>query len=58
MMAQIGAAIAEGRTHEVVPFAGQSAGAITEILPAAEIVRRFVTEAESSLRSALALFRE
>lgn len=42
LIAQIGAALSEGRMHEVVPFTGQSAGAIHEILPAAEIVRRFV----------------
>lgn len=58
LMAQIGAAMGEGRMDEVVPFTGQSAGAINEILSAAEIVRRFLTEAESSLRSALAQFRE
>lgn len=58
LMAQVGAAMAEGRMHEVVPFTGQSAGAIHEILPAAEIVRRFVAEAESALASALAQFQE
>lgn len=56
-MAQIGAAMAEGRMHEVVPFTGQSAGAIDEILPVAEIIRRFLSEAENALQSALAQFR-
>jgi enoyl-[acyl-carrier protein] reductase II len=56
VMAQIGAAMAEGRMHEVVPFTGQSAGAIEEILPAGEIVRRFVADAESALKGALSQF--
>ena len=43
------AAMSEGRAHEYLPLAGQSAGAIAEILSAAEIVRRIVTEAEQTL---------
>ncbi len=35
--------------------AGQGVGAITELLPAAELVRRFVTEAESALDRTAAL---
>lgn len=46
------AAMGEGRTHEYLPLAGQSAGAVAEILSAAEIVRRIVTEAEQTLASA------
>jgi nitronate monooxygenase/enoyl-[acyl-carrier protein] reductase II len=42
-------AIAEQRIHELLPFAGQSAGLVTEVLPAAEIVRRMVAEAEEAL---------
>jgi len=42
-------ALQQGRIHEFVPFAGQSAGAIREILPAGEIVRRMVAEAEEAL---------
>lgn len=57
LMAQIGAAMAQGRMHEVVPFTGQSAGAIDDVLPAAEIIRRFLSEAEGALQSALAQFR-
>lgn len=57
LLAQIGAAIAEGRMHEVIPFAGQSAGAIEEILPAAEVVRRFLADAEDALTGALMQFR-
>ncbi len=43
------AAMGEGRAHEYLPLAGQAAGAIGEILPAAEIVRRIVTEADQAL---------
>ena len=35
-----------GRGDEYLPFAGQSVGLIDEVLPAAEIVRRVVAEAE------------
>ena len=42
-------AVAAGGGEEYVPFAGQSAGLIHEILPAAEIVRRVLAEAEAAL---------
>lgn len=45
----------QGRFHEIVPFAGQTAGLIREILPAGEIVRRIVTEAEEALKRATQL---
>jgi enoyl-[acyl-carrier protein] reductase II len=38
-----------GRGDEYLAFAGQSAGLIDEVLPAAEIVRRVVAEAEAAL---------
>jgi nitronate monooxygenase/enoyl-[acyl-carrier protein] reductase II len=40
----------EGRAHEYVPFSGQTAGLIRDVLPAAEIVRRIVEGAEAALR--------
>jgi nitronate monooxygenase/enoyl-[acyl-carrier protein] reductase II len=43
------AAILAGKVHEVMPTAGQSAGGIDEVLPAAEIVHRMVSEAEMAL---------
>jgi nitronate monooxygenase/enoyl-[acyl-carrier protein] reductase II len=46
------AAILAGDGHEYVPFAGQSAGLIGDILPAAEIVRRTVAQAENALARA------
>ena len=43
----------QGRTtHEVLPFSGQTAGLIHDILPANEIVERMVTEAELALTRA------
>jgi nitronate monooxygenase/enoyl-[acyl-carrier protein] reductase II len=45
-------AIRSGRAHEYVPFTGQTAGLIDEVLPAAEIVRRLVADAEDTLRRA------
>ena len=42
-------AILAGGGEEYVPFAGQSAGLVHEILPAAEIVRRVIAEAERVL---------
>ena len=39
----------QGREHEFLPWAGQSAGAIREILPAAEIVRRVIRQAQEAL---------
>jgi enoyl-[acyl-carrier protein] reductase II len=47
-------AIQAGNVHEVMPTAGQTVGAITEVLPAAEIVRRMVSEAERALAGAFA----
>ncbi|CAM5687353.1 2-nitropropane dioxygenase OS=Streptomyces glaucescens OX=1907 GN=SGLAU_17880 PE=4 SV=1 [Streptomyces glaucescens] len=43
-------AMLTGRGHEFLPFTGQSAALVHEILPAAEIVRRIVDDAETILR--------
>ncbi len=51
------AAVQQGRVHELVPFTGQTAGMIQEVLPVGEIVRRMVTEAEEALRTATNLLR-
>jgi enoyl-[acyl-carrier protein] reductase II len=42
--------IQERRPHELVPFTGQTAGMIHDILPAGEIVRGMISEAEEALR--------
>jgi enoyl-[acyl-carrier protein] reductase II len=49
---QLVEALLAGRGHEYVPFAGQSVGLIHDILPAAEILRRVVTETEAALSTA------
>ncbi len=47
-------AVRQGRAHELVPFTGQTAGMIHEVLPVGEIVRRMVTGAEEALQTAAA----
>jgi nitronate monooxygenase/enoyl-[acyl-carrier protein] reductase II len=42
-----------GRAAELVPFTGQTAGMIADVLPAAEIIERMVREAERALDSAV-----
>ncbi len=49
---EVVSAIMQGRGHELTPFTGQTVGLIHDILPAAEIVRRIVVEAEEALRDA------
>lgn len=46
----------EGRLGEIVPFAGQSAGAISDVRPAAEIIEAIMAQAEAAARNASALF--
>ncbi|HEY1367039.1 MAG TPA: nitronate monooxygenase [Gaiellaceae bacterium] len=53
---EIVAAIRAGRGHEYVPFTGQTAGLIREVLPVAEIMRRLVREAEAALAAAQGTF--
>jgi enoyl-[acyl-carrier protein] reductase II len=45
-------AVLEGRGHEYLPFTGQSAGLIDEVLPAEAIVHGVMAEAESALAAA------
>jgi nitronate monooxygenase/enoyl-[acyl-carrier protein] reductase II len=52
LTAQIDHLYEAGRGHEVVMTAGQSAGAIHEVAPVAEIIQRVVAEAEAVLRGA------
>ncbi len=49
LRADVRAAIDAGRLHEYVPFTGQSAGLVHDVLPAAEIIARMVSEAETLL---------
>lgn len=50
--AQLMAALAAGRGDELLPFAGQSAGLIHDVRPAAQIVRAVLAEAEVALAAA------
>jgi enoyl-[acyl-carrier protein] reductase II len=54
MGARLRAALLDGRGDEYLPFTGQSAGLIDDVLPAAEIVARVVAEAEEALSRARA----
>jgi len=47
-------AIQQGKQHELVPGAGQSAGMIDQILPAGEIIRQISAEAEDALTQSTA----
>jgi NAD(P)H-dependent flavin oxidoreductase YrpB (nitropropane dioxygenase family) len=46
-------AVREGRVPELLSTAGQSAGGIHEVLPASEIIRRIIAEAETALKNEL-----
>jgi enoyl-[acyl-carrier protein] reductase II len=50
---EVVSAILAGEGHQFVPFAGQSVGLVHDVLPAAEIVRRVVDEADRILRVCL-----
>jgi len=52
LWAEIGLLTRAGRRHEAVLPAGQSAGAIKEILPVAKIMRRLIAETEAALARA------
>jgi nitronate monooxygenase/enoyl-[acyl-carrier protein] reductase II len=54
MGARLRASLLAGRGDEYLPFTGQSAGLIDDVLPAAEIVARVVAEAEEALSRARA----
>jgi enoyl-[acyl-carrier protein] reductase II len=49
LRAEVLAAAGEGRLHELLPFTGQTAGLVHEVLPVAEILDRLVDEAERAL---------
>jgi enoyl-[acyl-carrier protein] reductase II len=46
---EVMAAASEGRLHELLPFTGQTAGLIREVLPVSEILARMVEDAEGVL---------
>ncbi len=49
LRAEIMSVVQRHRPHELVPFTGQTAGLIHEMLPAAEIVRTMITDVEQAL---------
>ena len=49
---EVRSAIRERTTHELLPFTGQTAGMVRDVLPAAEIVGRMAAEAEQALKRA------
>jgi enoyl-[acyl-carrier protein] reductase II len=50
------AGMKEGKSHELVPFTGQSAGLINEILPVSDIIRNIVEEAKKTMISVSSKF--
>jgi enoyl-[acyl-carrier protein] reductase II len=50
------AAARAGRGHDLLPFAGQSAALVHDVVPAAAILARLVEEAEAATRSAEGAF--
>lgn len=52
------AALRQGHAHELVPFTGQTAGMIHEVLPAGETLRQIVADAEEALRRANCLSQQ
>jgi NAD(P)H-dependent flavin oxidoreductase YrpB (nitropropane dioxygenase family) len=49
---QLVQAIRTGRGHELLAFTGQSAGLVHDIVPAAELLKRLITETADALRRA------
>ncbi len=58
LQGEVMAAMQSGRFHELMPFAGQTAGAINDIPTAAEILGRIVDEAERVLKDAAGFVKE
>jgi nitronate monooxygenase/enoyl-[acyl-carrier protein] reductase II len=52
LLGEIMAAVREGRTHELIPFTGQTAGLIGDVRPAAKIVEDLVAEASEAVELA------
>jgi nitronate monooxygenase/enoyl-[acyl-carrier protein] reductase II len=51
LRSEIMEAVRSGRSHELTPFTGQSAGLVRDVLPAAKIVGKMVDEAEKALEA-------
>jgi enoyl-[acyl-carrier protein] reductase II len=57
LVGELTAAMQAGRAHQLLPITGEVAGVVKEILPAGEIVRRMVADAETAVHNAAALTR-
>ncbi len=55
LRAEVISAIQQGKMEEFIPWAGQTVGLVHEVLPAAEIVKRIIAEAEEALNQAISL---
>ncbi len=58
LQAEMTTAVEAGRRIDFLATAGQSAGAITDVLPVAEIIRQIVAEAEATIQSSSRLFAQ
>jgi enoyl-[acyl-carrier protein] reductase II len=52
LRAEVLAAAAEGRLHELLPFTGQTVGLVREVLPVADILEQLIVDAERALARA------
>lgn len=50
LRAEVLSAIQQGKMEEYIPWAGQSVGLVREVLPAADIIKRMIVDAENTLR--------
>jgi enoyl-[acyl-carrier protein] reductase II len=57
LRAEVISAIQQGKMEEFIPWAGQTVGLVYKVLPAAEIVRRIITEAEEAINQAISLLK-
>jgi enoyl-[acyl-carrier protein] reductase II len=57
LVEELTAAVQEGRAHELLPITGEVAGMVKQILPAGEIIRQMVADAEALIGDMAALTR-
>ena len=55
---EILSAIKQGSADKLIPFTGETAGLVHDILPAADLIRRIVAEAQEALEQATTYFRQ
>lgn len=57
LAARVRAEVLAGRGHDLLPFTGQSAELVHDVVPAAELVFRLMTDCAAALRQAAAIVR-